>query len=343
MKVQQRVGQLFALHALWFILTVGPTANGFGPSVCGSTANITNDSCCDNAGNSNGTIVTFGCNSTATCCSSCQNDTRCTTWTLDNSTNNCTLHTTCAHAAGNCTRGEMPPAPSPPSPGPRPPPGGLSYNFVATWRGLHKKEGGDVRASSMTESTADATAMHNVSLGNFGKEVGDCTCSLIAPSWIITAEHCAERVLKHEKVDVKINFHGDNPHVERSITHCIRSDGDEDVAICHLTAAVHAFPPVAISPIVYTSGDRDVITIGTKGGLHEVGPKKLSYEKSGAHLYVKKGGGMKAGDSGGPWVIEAGGHHYLVGVLHGSGIAGQPSYIRKFLDNNVNGIIWAKP
>ena len=52
---------------------------------------------------------------------------------------------------------------------------------------------------------------------------------------------------------------------------------------------------------------------------------------------------MKAGDSGGPWVMQTGGHHYLVGVLHGSGIAGQPSYIRAFLDKYVDGIIWAKP
>jgi hypothetical protein len=69
----------------------------------------------------------------------------------------------------------------------------------------------------------------------------------------------------------------------------------------------------------------------------------LRFEKSGAHLYVKKGGGMKAGDSGGPWVQTANGHHYLVGVLHGSGIAGQTSYIRAFLDEHVNGIIWDHP
>jgi hypothetical protein len=52
---------------------------------------------------------------------------------------------------------------------------------------------------------------------------------------------------------------------------------------------------------------------------------------------------MKAGDSGGPWVVEKQGQYYLVGVLHGSGIAGQPSFIRPFLDKHVKGIQWVEP
>lgn len=133
---------------------------------------------------------------------------------------------------------------------------------MGTWRGTHPK------------------------LGNV---VGLCTCELIAPDWIITAGHCATRVLKHEKVDVKIKFHGTK--VERSVTKCIHADGDQDVAICHLTAAVHAFPSVKVNPEIYKTSHhakQDVFTIGTKDGLHVVGPKKLEYEGNGAHLYVKK-------------------------------------------------------
>ena len=133
--------------------------------------------------------------------------------------------------------------------------------------------------------------------------------------------------------------------MERRVNHCISASHlDVDIAICHLTVAVHAFPPLAINPTIMRTGHgpTEVLTVGTKDGLHH--PKKrLEYENNGAHLYVKKGGGMKAGDSGGPWVMQARGTHYLVGVAHGSGIAGQVAHIRKFLDTHIKGIHWAVP
>ena len=105
-----------------------------------------------------------------------------------------------------------------------------------------------------------------------------------------------------------------------------------------------AFPPVAVNSNVMKTGHKavEVETIGTMGGLHHP-TKKLEYEANGAHLYVKKGGGMKAGDSGGPWVMHANGGSYLVGVLHGGGIAGQTSHIRSFLDTHIEDINWAQP
>jgi hypothetical protein len=76
------------------------------------------------------------------------------------------------------------PAPTPPTPPPTPaPPTPMpkqTYKFVATWRGSHNY-GSDL-----------------------GAVIGECTCALISPLWIITAGHCAERVLKKEKVDVKV-------------------------------------------------------------------------------------------------------------------------------------------
>ena len=156
---------------------------------------------------------------------------------------------------------------------------------------------------------------------------------------------CATRVLKHERTKVHINFHGARPHVERGVTHCISANhADVDIAICRLTVAVHAFPPIAVNPEVMKPGHKavDVLTVGTMGGLHH--PKKrLTFEANGAHLHVAKGGGMKAGDSGAPWVMQAHGTHYLVGVAHGSGIAGQVSHIRPFSDKHIGGITWAKP
>merc|ERR1711879_195838 len=85
-----------------------------------------------------------------------------------------------------------------------------------------------------------------------------------------------------------------------------------------------------------------VITVGTAGGYHSAGPKKLEYEGNGAHLYVSQGG-MKAGDSGGAWVhqitdtVTNNTDVVLSGVIHGSGIAGQMSFIRTWIDRITNG------
>ena len=206
---------------------------------------------------------------------------------------------------------------------------------------MHPKEAGNISGpSASAQRHSEETRLRTPD-----QVVGECTCSLIAPLWIITAEHCAERVLKHERTTVKVNFHGDNPHVERGVTHCIAANhADVDIAICKLTVAVHAFPPVAVNPEVMKSGHApvEVLTVGTKGGLHHP-RKRLEYERNGAHLRVAKGGGMKSGDSGAPWVMQARGTHYLVGVAHGSGIAGQVSHIRAFLDSHISGIHWARP
>jgi hypothetical protein len=328
----------------------------------GGVVNVTAGVCCDGGGAP--PLRSFACNASSVCCAACRNDTRCSTWVLvvpppppttsrraAGRVGAPALPRTCALIAGpcvgvgarNCTRQELrppalPPTPTPPSPPtpapPRPPPGGLSFKFVATWRGTHKL--GDSNHSSGQQGALGVTAP--------AAAVGECTCSLIAPLWVITAEHCAERVLKHERTKVKVNFHGDSPHVERGVTHCIAAGHDEDIAICHLTRAVHAFPPLAVNPVVMKTGHGavDVLTVGTMGGLHH--PKKrLEYERNGAHLHVRKGGGMKAGDSGAPWVMQARGTHYLVGVAHGSGIAGQVSHVRAFLDKHIGGITWAKP
>ena len=202
-----------------------------------SAANITVGARCAGA-----PIAEFACNMTAPCCAACANDTRCSTWTLGAAANTsswstCALFANCSLISGgqgNCSRGRLRPPTPLPGP-PKPPPGGLSFRFVGTWRGVHPKS---LRAGNGTSQLPDEV-------------VGECTCSLITPFWIITAEHCAERVLKHEKTKVHINFHGQKPHVERRVNHCISaSHRDVDIAICHLTVAVHAFPPLAINPTI---------------------------------------------------------------------------------------------
>ena len=219
---------------------------------------------------------------------------------------------------------------------------------VGEWRGMHK---------SLAMHSSNHTQEDDASLS---VAVGVCTAELIAPSWAITAGHCATRVLKHEKVSVRITFAQSAAKVKRGVVRCVKADGyDVDVAICKLKTPVHAFQPFTLNSDKYTTAHhgRPVITVGTSGGYHASTPKTLEYEGNGAHLYVSKksGGGMKAGDSGGAWVHQrksraTGKALYLLsGVIHGGsgkgkhkrGIAAQVSFIRKFLDKNIKGLKWA--
>lgn len=236
--------------------------------------------------------------------------------------------------------------------------------------------------SSMAEATAEATAQpggeaaveaavepgsEDVTSGNgkyefvgkwrgqHGSSVGLCTCSLVAPEWVITAAHCATRVLKDEPVTVQVTF-SQSGGIKRGVTNCVHSHSNasavgladaagtlaasggsgegEDVALCKLKTPLHAFPAVRLNADLYkTNGPHGppVTCVGTAGGYHAVGPKTLEYENNGGHLYVNNAGGsgMKAGDSGGAWVhtihtnVTAKGTNTTVtelilsGVIHG--------------------------
>ena len=210
--------------------------------------------------------------------------------------------------------------------------GNGKFDFVAKWRGDH------------------------------GTAVGLCTASLIAKEWVITAGHCATRMLKHEPVRVTVEF-AEGGAVKRGVTHCIKCDEGcgLDVAICHLTLPVGHINPVRLNSDHYTiDGDhgRCVTCVGTYDGIHATGPKKLEYEANGAHLYVSNAGGsgMHAGDSGGAWVIESRNattntsFYVLAGVIHGGqgsgahkrGVAGQLGYpmLRSFIAKHVNSTTW---
>ena len=204
---------------------------------------------------------------------------------------------------------------------------------VAEWRGTHKS-------------------------AELGEVVGLCTAELVAKDWIITAAHCATRVLKKEPVHVQIIFsQSNNPEVKRGIKSCHKCIGkDVDVVLCKLSVPVNAFKPFTLNSDLYRTNKpakkgKGVYTVGTSGGYHEEGPKVLEYEGNGAHLYVHKeadaaagGWGMKAGDSGGAWVHEVhnGGktQYLLSGVIHGGsgsrGIAAQVSFMRSWIDKTTN-------
>jgi hypothetical protein len=196
--------------------------------------------------------------------------------------------------------------------------------------------------------------------------VGLCTAELIAPLYVVTAGHCAERLLKNEPVKVHVTWEnvGEGVEkVERKAIRCTRSPTSEDVAVCELLSKVGSnVKPAILNPNVYKSKHHATLPVycaGTYDGFHFTGPKKLEYEDSGAHLYVsnKNGSGMHAGDSGGGWVqlknvtsSKDPMKHWeikslLVGVIHGGtgtrGIAGQLSSIREFIDKTTNGtVVW---
>eukprot|EP00939_MAST-03C_sp_MAST-3C-sp1_P005306 g5306.t1 len=192
------------------------------------------------------------------------------------------------------------------------------YPFVGKWRGYH------------------------------GHGVGLCTAELISPLWVITAGHCAVRILRNEKVRVQVDFED----VERGVTRCIHAPKKVDVALCKLKLPINSVKIVSLNRDLYTSAKirhakKTVLCVGTYHGTHVTGPKKLEYESSGAHLYVdnSKGSGMHAGDSGGAWLMGGNASSVLTGIIHGGegsgthrrGVAAQVSYLKQWIDSTTNG------
>lgn len=217
----------------------------------------------------------------------------------------------------------------------REPPLPLNYPFVAKWRGLH------------------------------GTAVGLCTAELIAPLYIITAAHCATRMLKNETVHVHVEFaNATTANLRRDVVpnSCVHAPSGTDVAICRLTASVPTTEaaPVALVSKIYRTGAQPslpaVMCVGTYHGLHARGPKALLPEKSGQHVYVDNtnASGMHAGDSGGAWVVRSASARapaeeelLLVGVIHGGetnhgkrlGVAAQVAYIGGWINATTNGTV----
>eukprot|EP00911_Craspedida_sp_UC1_P002284 UC1_evm5s1729 len=197
-----------------------------------------------------------------------------------------------------------------------------NWPFVGAWRGLHPKtqtrqreqnphnnddQSGPKRATSVTLNQQKRRRSNDT---NLGEVVGLCTCSLIGSRHIITAGHCAERLFRHERDDVKVHFEQRHPETIRHVTACVHAPDHLDVAVCTLAnVAGQANERAILNRETYTSSQhggsaQQVYTVGTYHGLHVEGPKALEYESNGAHLYVSNrgGSGMHAGDSGGPWV-----------------------------------------
>ena len=79
--------------------------------------------------------------------------------------------------------------------------------------------------------------------------------------------------------------------MERGVTHCISANhADVDIAICRLTVAVHAFPPIAVNPEVMKPGHKavDVLTVGTILDLFGR-QRELNFLAGTEHMYCNSG------------------------------------------------------
>lgn len=207
----------------------------------------------------------------------------------------------------------------------------LHYPFVSKWRGLH------------------------------GHAVGLCTAELVAPLWVVTAGHCAVRMLHNETVKVHVELpDATTPNLRRNVVphSCVHAPSGIDVALCRLAEQVGPTEalPVKLNAAVYETGGavpppEGALCVGTYHGMHATGPKPLLTETGGAHIFVDNtnGSGMHAGDSGGAWLVRSTpeSEWVLAGVIHGGekrgghkhGVASQVSYIGAWINATTGGAV----
>ena len=167
---------------------------------------------------------------------------------------------------------------------------------------------------------------YSISLLAKGK-VDMCKGAIIAPSWVLTAKHCATSKLSHVtdgklqdkvKIDKKIRFK------------------KSDIALLKLVNPVFNKKDAVLlsaQPLLKKYGELDYkkVTHNARRGTPWINENLVLRAKNLKNLKSLTPVG-KAGSSGSPWVVSTDVGDVVVGVTHGGGYAPQVSLAKSWID-----------
>ena len=167
---------------------------------------------------------------------------------------------------------------------------------------------------------------YSISILNGRRDI--CKGVIIAPSWVLTAGHCATRGITHVTAS-KLRF-------KKEIDKKFKFRKGADLALLKIKSAPFK-PESAITllarPLLSEYGILDNIKVvhNAKSGKAKVYENLKLKAKNRKELksLTPKG---KAGSSGAPWVIKTDNGDVAVGITHGGGVAPQIAQAKKWIN-----------
>ncbi|MEA1879377.1 MAG: trypsin-like serine protease [Campylobacterota bacterium] len=167
---------------------------------------------------------------------------------------------------------------------------------------------------------------YSVSLLN-GGGIDFCKGAVVAPSWVMTAKHCATTGLKYvtdkkRKHKVKVHKKFRIEGADFALLKVKKGSFAEDKALPLLSDTLKR---------AYGNIDFKKITHNSRRGTPAIYINLVLKGTSKKLLYAIKRAG-KAGSSGSPWVVNTQVGDVAVAVTHGGGRGVQTSYAKKWVD-----------